>query len=1046
MATFCGIADAASPGHIAFSIVDAKTGKPVGFARVALAGARYSEILYVGRSGRLRLRNIPGGTYELSIYAPGYQQKRTTIEIGDGETTNVEVSLAPLGALKVIATVAVTRQPTANISRVGNSGPRAVSASSLYDAATLLPDITSGNNGLSVDGLSPNATQYHIDGVPVGTGGNSPVLSQLGLGLFDAVSVNNIGSSSGPGLELTAPDPTIAFSATGLTQMADSGSNNTSVQVRGTSGYVGYVMRHVSRDDVGALQGLIFRDTSGLTYSHDDQTSGQGTLLKVRVPMSEYQHVLLEGISLDSFGGGSCSVASGGTPCGYGPGNGNRSKYEDAVFNYGLNTGRTDIGIGLSQSSATTTNDFGARFVNGLSSPFSAASNFKSSALNASIAGPLSDNNELLGEFYDTTQSVHVSQPGFNAAFNGGNYVSARLSDELTLGGRSRVRLGIGYAHANRGHLSMTLVGEKTRGNDMFSARLSVGSNALPPLQALPVLGNLADPATVSYDCRTGRVFANGDGALPEDPTTSGVQLAYRHEHSRFAINISASAQNVHNAQIPTLATSPSITAQQLAALNAFYASPGACGVPFPLQASDVVLGSVLNANLTQVRSTVSVAWRATSRLTIAPYVQLTSSHYNSGTGWQPLLFQPNLRSGLLADYHFNDRKTELISLVGMEGKNNANGIGPYALLDVGISRQLGRGDLIVSVTNVANAYASRFESSAFATPLANGILPMAAPFLGTAFHVSYQIRSGSKSPPKRIDALAALAEVAQPSTDMTTINVGELPRVPPKNPYAPNTNESSCEPETVAHASAILSAMRSIAERAVPGAPSRDYRLPAPQEKALGVKITVHERPGFVAFTLYFQQPLAEGAFMGCVSQHFAGADEAAELGLYVPNVLSAPTSPVEYFDARVGAYTLLASLAKPHSVAARGSGGAVVDLVSVPVRTPEEPFRLKSTCPFDKRPFAQELLNEFSQRFARGGNPLTASPYFSIESHPGSKATWWSIHFLDAPSKAVIGECADVAGALPSDLTSAGVGAEANALNFATRLGLYEAIPLGP
>jgi hypothetical protein len=342
---------------------------------------------------------------------------------------------------------------------------------------------------------------------------------------------------------------------------------------------------------------------------------------------------------------------------------------------------------------------------------------------------------------------------------------------------------------------------------------------------------------------------------------------------------------------------------------------------------------------------------------------------------------------------------------------------------------------LLVSATNATNAYGYRFASSAYASPLANGVLPIGQPLESAALHVTYQVRSGSKPPPPQIDALAALAQVAQPAGDSFSINMTRLPKEPPPNPYQPNIDTPACTPEIVSYTRALLTELQSAA--AVPFSGSRDYRLPSARETALGVLVDVHARAGFTAFTLNFQKPIASRAFISCVDQHFASIDEAVSLGLYVPATDASQKDDVEYFDARVGAYRLLGSVARQPST------GSQVDLLPVPVSSPAAPFAMRSTCPVKQRGFAQEILREFAKRFGRGGTPDAPSPYFKISAHAGSRATWWSIHFTDPLTAQTLLQCGEVSGALPADLSTAGVGAETGALNFAARLGLYQAVP---
>lgn len=1026
-------ARAAGTARLSIDVVDALHRSGIALARVALSSDVVTELLYTDKHGRIGPLELPPGTYDLAVYAPGYYDQHVREEVGADQTLSLSVSLAPLSAPKVIARVTATRRPSSGTSRSSADGPAGMASASLLGALGAMPDIGATRGGIAVDGLSPNATALALDGIPAGVGGNSLLLSQLGTELFSAVSVRPVGEEGSPGVDLSAQDPTIAFSAAGDEQLSRYGSGGV-VQAQGTSGNVGYVIRHADRDDYGPLDGLTYSDESGLRYVHDDDVDGQGTLVKARVPLNVSQHVLLEASNLTSDQAASCDVDSGGTPCGYGPGNATLGLFDALGIQYGLSAGKTTIDVDASSTHMSTMNVFDSRVVEGSSSPYDGSSIVRAESIRAEIDGPLDVRNTLRAQFWSTTNDVTASIAGAPQVVDGSHFINGSLADDFTMATGASIQTSIQYSRAGSSHVGAVVEARVPLEEDAFSMRAALGDGGLPPLQSLPLLGSPSDPPSVQYDCLTGRVFANAEGAVPEQPSTSGAQFKFVHERGRFALSLFGSAEVVHGAQVPILAVASGVDLDELAALQRFYSSPAACSSPMMLTPSRVLSYSDQNATLSRSNSILSAAWALSPGASISAFVAPTNARILAGREWSSLIYEPYLRAGVIADYHFDRNLSEAIVLAEFQGRNNPNGIGPYGLLNLGLARQLGVGRIVLSLTNATNAYAYRFASSAYAVPLANGITPIATPLQPASLHITYQVKSGAKPPPAQADALSAIAQIAQPAGDAFSVSVSRLPHVPPLAPYEPDTLSPSCTPELVGYARQILEAMQTAAR--VASAASSNEQLAPALERSLGVIIYVHREPASIAFTLDFQSDVASRAFVSCTDQHFASIDEARALGIYTPQTLPSGDENAEYFDTKVGAYRLFASLRRP------GATGTSVDLLPIPVAPPERPFLRRSTCPAQEQNFAAELLARLAQDFSRGGNPTQPSPYFRVLPHTDHASVWWSIQFLDPLSQNVVLRCADVAGATSSDLTKAGVGAVPRAINYSSRLGLYELV----
>jgi len=1008
-------------------VTDASNGKVIPFARVFVGSQAGGTIVYTDEAGRVAMEGLEPGQYSLATYAPGFSSKATSIAVSGGLTTAVYVALAPAGATKVIATVRAIARPTLDTTRLSASDARVSATGSLFSALTSLPDVSIRDGGLSVDGLSANAFQPTIDGVALPQGGASALFSDLGLDLFNSVSARPVGSAGGPGVDLSSSDPTIAFSTDGSLQTTAIGSSSSMLQARGTTGYVGYVARHVSRNEFGSRQGLFYLDESGLAYDHSNGQNGSGDLLKVRLPIDKSQHVLLEASRLDGSSDADCDRRSGGVPCGYGPGNSDASSFRQFVFRYGVSLGRTSVDLAIGNASSSTVDDYRARLVGGSSSPYHSSSRTFGTTYDASVEAPLG-HSSVSAELFASGTSLATTIPGV-VPIPRTRYTSFSLTDTFSTGPLSTIvrfqRANGASAHAS---VSVDSTVHLTSGDDLH-ARIAVGAESVTPIQTFPTSGDPADPASVQYDCLHGHAFASVPGDDPADPLDSGASLAFRHSSGRWSLRLSASSDTIHGAQVPTVeaasASPGAIDPLQLAGLQAFYASPYACGAPAPLTPSSIYLSASRNATLVQRRVSASAALAVSRSLIVAPYLSLSQSSENAGGTWESLAYAPSLRAGLLADYHFDGGRDELLTLASMTGANNANALPAYTQIDVGFARTLAYGRVIVAASNVTNASSAEFASSAFARPLPGGILPIAQPLRATSLRVTYEFHTGARVPPPSTDALTAIAASLDPSTDTFTMSFSRLPSTRPAAPFEPDTSQPSCTPELVGTARDILAAMR----RREAGS-----EVPDPA----GVRIEKHRTGGGVGFTLTFTAAVSSRAYFGCVAQHFADVDEAISFGLYVPAHLPGENDDVGFFDSRVGAYTLIESASQP-----RASGAPAIDLLPVPVTAPGEPFALRTTCPEKSRGFAAHVLDGLRKRLGRGGDPYALSPYFKIVQQRGTRELWSTITFFEATTLTTIETCADVVGASHDDLSSAGVGAKPGTLSFSKNLGLYVSMP---
>lgn len=1006
-------------------------GRPVAMARILENDAHTGgTVAFTDRRGVAVLRDVPSGTVDLTIYAPGFHSFQTSVVLSGTADRLETVNLAPLAAPATIATVHATTMPRVNDTSVRAHSAAAFAAGSLYSAVSALPDAQLTRSGLSIEGLAPGETQLSVDGIKLGGGGNSPFLSSFGLDLFNSLSVHRLTDRGGPGVDLTTEDPTIAFTLAADQRAEQIGGERTVIDMRGTSGNIGYALRHVQGFNAGPLNGRTFLDESGLRYAHQDESSGEGTLLKFRVPFNSWERVLVHASHLETGEGATCRIASGGVPCGYGPGNDTRSSANEMGATYSANIGVATASFSAGLSRWSTADNYAKRLVAGNPDPFTSKSTVDAKTISIDASSPLGDAHRLTARIDNLSQRLHVGGFG-DALVSLPAFTRASIADDIERGD-VQLRGTLDYASVQN-VLGARLDARLQRHDNTWQASLLGSEPTEPALPSIPTLGTLDDPPSLAYDCATGRVFAAEPGEVPTTARKTAAFGSYSHRGRSLAVTVSASLDAVRDGQVERIAPIGTIHPSQLSAVRAFYESSAACGRPTALTANDVIVTDAINATIHEAKATVSLAWSARPQLVLGPFIQLVRATYATATETSAVPFQPSLRAGLIADYQHGGN--EFLAMARWEGSNNANALPPFGVLSLGYSRAFQRGRLLVTVSNALNSETGDFITSSMARALPNGILPLADPLARRNIQVRYELRAGAKPRAPRVDALTALSVVAQPASDVFSITITGIPNKPPAAPFEIDRTSPACAPEIAGQAQRLLDALKIAAQPS--NGHTRDYSLPQTQAASLGAQVTVHRRAGFVAFALRFTNPTSRRAFFSCVPQHFAQIDDARRRGLYVPTQ-SAVKSNVQYFDARVGAYRLFPSIMRPRGHKARG-----IDLIPPPASAPSTPFELRESCPAGDRHFATEILTELQSRFAKRGNPLSPSPYFRITPHPGSLATWWSIHFLDPLARGAVERCAMISAVNGSMLRGTGISGVAQDLNFANRFGLYEPVP---
>jgi hypothetical protein len=87
----------AAPGAIRGQVVDAKTGKPLVGAVVAIAGRREVP---TDRNGAFSVIDLQAGRYHVLVRGNGYIDAKASVDVRAGQTATLSIRLTPRPAMR----------------------------------------------------------------------------------------------------------------------------------------------------------------------------------------------------------------------------------------------------------------------------------------------------------------------------------------------------------------------------------------------------------------------------------------------------------------------------------------------------------------------------------------------------------------------------------------------------------------------------------------------------------------------------------------------------------------------------------------------------------------------------------------------------------------------------------------------------------------------------------------------------------------------------------------------------------------------------------
>ncbi|HEY8296951.1 MAG TPA: TonB-dependent receptor [Candidatus Baltobacteraceae bacterium] len=1060
-------------GEIDIAVTDVATKAPVVLARVLLDGPVVASE-FTGDNGKVRFTNVPNGIYRARVAARGYQVVTSSnFEVIDGRVVGVDVALALSTQLKVIGSVEAHSSATISTSTIDAASAQRKLSDTLAQALGKLSGVTvdtsSGDSDatqtISLEGQDPTQTALSLDGIPLNAPGTAGDLKAIGSDLFSGSSVRfgpQAGGLAG-GVNFQTLEPTITWQSAFTLSAGSNGKNNYSAAESGSFGKLGVAAMHTYRATPSLLDGMFYRDASGLAYDHQGDQNSTGNLLKLRYQLNDAQ--TLTGMVLSSSNGSEsvCTQFTGLLPCGSGPNNFHDSRYDLYSLTDNALLGETQIQAAFFGTASRTTNDLLNRFVDGVAAPTGTTSDRRSSGFSVNATLPARDRHTISINAYSTNTTTHFTplvpqaRP-FLGADQRASYGAITVSDSIRSNTKLRFNESIGLSHASNAAGSL-LAGISTQWQptaaDTYSLSYNVGGTAAHAGRQ----GALTDPQSLTFDCNGDVAYGRAPGDPPGASSSISTRLSYSHKSRAGLISTSLYRQVQNDVVLPTEVNGSALVGYGIfpptyfAAAGGIFNSPAGCGAtPQRAFGPQNVYFSTPIGGVRRVYEGAQISGFFTlGNLVVEPFynIQVAKALSSDPRFTNPYAITipgaqvPNVplhRAGITLDYKAPHSALEYLADANYTGSNNGQNLPAYTTVDAGVSANLTHGSLTFAASNIFNAYGGIFAGGKDAVPYttANGIsIPtVARPNAPRQYAVTYTVKFGSGVTQTNARAVSAVGDrgpgggrrgggfrdLAKP-----------LPTAPPSDPFA--VGGAQCSAQARAQATPILDGLKAsvaaIEAAKTPAGYPDTFALPA----IPGVSVTYRGMKTTYALAIALRDRGALRGLFACSQFHVAQADVAAQRGLYVtPSTGGGPFSvPTVNFMPEVGLYFVRA---------APQAGAESYRVYALPTAAPATPFALRTatTCSAAMKQRSALLLGELQRHFAANA----ATPDWTIAAHSAPSGTWYSLDAADVSALPGIINCARVAAATKENLAKIGWdGSAPPSLNYAKALGLYFVSP---
>lgn len=1052
-------------------VTDATTNKPLVLTRVSIYGPRSLSGI-TGIDGSVTFDHLPPGTYEITVpYKDGYISKTVhQISVSSLSTTDYALTLQreprrPPSWLQTIARVASKPKPKSSTTQTGSDSSEGKLSGSTVSALQTLPNVVTQGSGFaqypSIGGHSPNQTAVSIGGVPVSGFGATPNLQPFNLDLFSSVSIseNSAYGAAGGTVNFDVPDPTLDWIGNGSGIEGSFGNAGLSLSEKGTSGRLGVVFTHATRDQGNPLDGMRFLDSSGLDYVHNALAHTSGDAFKARYPFSLTNILFASLITIRSDVPLFCTVFTGPTPCGYGPLNNQQNTLTSAQLRDSLSIGRLSLDVTAFHNRTSLNVDQSGRYVNGVNLP-QLSSN--TTLANGFILGgqlqigrgyPVNFN--LTSDNQTTTATGNAFGTIIPPALSSLSFTSAAVSAPLFTHRHFSSNLSLGMQHQgpqSRANAQLSLTYSPTS-YDVFGLQYGTGFLAAPAA----AFAGIADPPSLQFNCTARNAVGFGPVTPSNDSGTTKTTLSWNHTGRKISTTLSLHHETDFNASVLALvnpeALNPALfTPAYIAGVEQnFMAS---CGPAAPLSTQDLYY----EINAAAPRATYD-GGEFNLHLDASRYFSADLSYgmmlaraYGS-TG--PLFSNGStvVSGRQLPNQPLRTANLSLAALVGKAGvtalanvhyvsSNNPNNLPAYAVVDAGLQMPLKQGGtLTLSLLNLTNTYGGTFATVNGAVPLAtqNGsFATIATPLTPHSINIAWRMPFGYG---------AQLLDV--PSYDPGPGAFGFIlwpyPKAPPANPFAIDRRSGRCGPESVPGSTKYLGILRQYIERIEAArVQSGSYPATFPDYDVQGLRFYYRRNGQSFAVLISVDKNLSWDdklailkPLAGCSRITSGLLPETQRRHLYIPPY-DEQQELIPFFDfaPEVGFYY------PPSVIENQSFFPAYADL---PTAAPTDPFAILKTAKCSSslisgaQAFVSLLQPYIAAYYDRHATP-NAPEGFTITPHVSKGGTWLEIASPDV-DVTLLSQCLTIVGAHQDALYKMGLDGTrySSSVDYTPRLGLY-------
>ncbi len=1065
---------------LAIHITDTSN-NPIWLARAKLVGPVTATAASV-RAGDAVFSTVPPGTYQLQIARYGYKTAvLKDIVLAPGQRLALTVRLVSTALKQIVAVTA--RNPAKDAREMQADSTQAQLGDSVVSALQSLPGVTFGADGAaSIQGYAPNQTGFTINGVPVSLPGSAQNTAIFNADVFSGASVTP-GAGGGGTIGFTTRSPSLAWQGVFRVVGASNHGSDIALQEAGTVGQIGVSYSHAHNVQSDQLDGLSFRDTSGLFYAHDASPSVTGDALQLRYEFSTSNTLLANAVALDSTIPLVCRQWTGALPCGYGPTNLQRQSLAAFQLDDSARLGSSTVDLKVYANRLNDAFDQSGYFVDGLNLPSTSLSNSRQSGAIANALIGLGPKFALPLTISSDSTSTGVDGNAFGPLLPSvlSRTTSLHAATTLPLIDRPHFSLttALSYQRYGTAFSSASRLTESIGGRYAFSTHDSLSATYSPGELSSPTatFDGVSSPSQLQFVCASNVGIGNG----PDSPSSSAKQTSasfgWSHQNADWSASVSAyrnlNTGGLVQATVSALGLDPALFAPGYAGL-AQQAARSTCGDTRSVSLGDLyfdVSGVADRAIYSGASLSLSVRLGSTTHVT-ANFSSTSAIAY----GTDALIFGP--RSTVIAGRQLPNvapyaGNISLTTSVGhhvvalfaahANASNNGNNLPGYLTFDAGVLAQLPRGLLSVTMTNIGNVHPGPFAiaDGAIPLPMLAGTFPtVAQPLPARTLRVGYRFHLGA---PERQPSFGIPSEQFQRPGGGFTIYMTTVPFESglPKTPFGIDRNGIGCGPKDVAPAEAILAAWQRYAASIETARVNGAYPATFPPAAFGAIRFTYFSNGASYAIVLaptgsvkdFVEEYMPLGF---CALVHGGDDKEAADRHLLLPEQHLGPDymTAIPRYAPEVGLY----SGAFHYQVSPNTATAAASRSTPSPTPTPipeieptpaaGRPFALKSwsQCSDDIRPAAQEFLDAVAiyahAFFDLHQRPQNPGGVQMIAHREASGKIWLEIRTADLSSLRTIWPCFFVQNYQHAILQRRGLdGTRDQTIDYAPELGLYGA-----